>query len=300
MEKKMFDLQMFAAEEGTVMASDIEPAISIDFISRLRKNIDALRRVLGIVDIDNVVAGSNIKIYETRVTNDPEQVAEGETIALTHVERKLVKTIEMELKKFRKKTTAEDIMKNGRERAINDTDNALIGKIQKGIKQDFFDLLMEGTGEAEGVGLQAALANGWAQIETLYEDYDATAVYFVSPTDVADYLANTQVTMQNAFGLTYLENFLGLGTAVVSPRIPAGKYAVTAKENLRAANAGANGSDVAKTFGLTHDETGIIGITHSVQTGNATIETLMMAAIQFYPEYLDKVVVGTIQPAAGA
>lgn len=293
------DLQMFA-EANMTAAVDLTPGISLDFVSKFSGNISELQKVLGITEMDAMAAGTTIKIYKMDVGELAEQVAEGETIGLTKVTRVLAGTKELVLEKFRRNASAEAIQKHGRNVAINQCDEKLIAKIQKKIKQEFFDVLATGTGEAQGVGLQATLANAWGKLNVAHEDEGATPVHFLSPLDVADYLGNAQITMQNAFGLSYVENFLGLGTVIVSPRVEKGKVYSTSKENLHGAYVPANSGDVARTFGLTSDSTGLIGMTHQPITGNATVDTLMMAGVIFYPEYLDKVIVGTIQPATGA
>lgn len=296
---KIFNIQLFA-EANMNVAADLEPGISVDFVSKITQNIAELQKVLGIAEMEPMSAGTTIKIWKMEQVNTPEQVGEGETIGLTKIQRKLARTIELTLKKFRRNTTAEAIQKVGRNMAINQCDEKLVSGIQKGIKQDFFDVLMEGTGNAEGVGLQATLANAWGALNVYHEDEGVSAIHFLSPLDVAEYLGGAQITMQNAFGLSYVEDFLGLGTVVISPRVTKGKTVSTAKENLHGAFIPANSGDVAQAFGLTSDTTGLIGMNHSADNTNATINTLAMCGVEFYPERLDGVFVGTIQPAAGA
>lgn len=297
--KKIFDLQLFAAENTTV-AADLEPAISIDHANRIASNIKELQTVLGITEMEAMNAGTTIKIYKMEQVNTPAQVAEGEVIPLTKVERKLARTIELELKTYRRNTTHKAIQASGRDVAINKTDEKLLSGIQKDIKKDFYDVLLAGSGKAEGVGLQGTLAASWAELRKFHEDEDVTPIYFVSVDDVAGYIGSTAAEMAQAFGLSYLENFLGLGTVVVSPRITKGKTVAVAKENLHGAYVPANSGDVARSFGLTADSTGLVGITHSIQTENATIDTLAMAGAVFYPELLDGVIVGTISAGTGA
>ena len=102
MEKKfrLSGLQLFAAEENTTKTTDLEPAISVDFTSRLQSNITELQNLLGITDLDPVTSGSNIKIYKMEQVNTPQQVGEGETIGLTKIQQKLARTIEMTLPKL--------------------------------------------------------------------------------------------------------------------------------------------------------------------------------------------------------
>lgn len=295
---KKFELQLFAAETNTTVKDDLEPAISIDCVSKINGNIDELREVLGISEMEAMAAGTSIKVWKMEQVNTPAQVGEGETINLTKVERKLAKTIDLELKKYRRNTTAEAIQKVGRDIAINKTDEKLISGIQKEIKKDFYAVLGTGSGEAHGTTLQATLSATWGAIKKFYEDEDATPIYFVSSEDVAEYLGTAQVTLQQAFGMSYIKDFLGLGTVVVSPALEKGKVIGTAKENLHGAYIPTNSGDVARTFGLTSDATGLVGMTHQTVSENATVDTLVFSGVVFYPEMLNGVIVGTIGTGA--
>lgn len=296
--KEFLMLQLFAEANQTV-TSDLEPAISVDCVSKITSNIEELQQLLGINEMEPMSSGTNVKIYKMVQVNTPEQVGEGETIHLTKVKREPARTIELGLKKYRRQTTAELIQKTGREIAINRTDEKLLSGVQKDIKRGFYSVIAQGTGTASGKGLQAALAAAWGAIVKFYEDEDATPIYFVSSDDLSEYLGEAQITLQTAFGFSYVKDFLGLGTVVVSPTLNKGKLIATAKENLHCAYIPANSGDVAQTFGLTSDATGLAGMTHSTKTDNATIDTLVMSGVQFYPEMLDGVIVVTIEPSTG-
>lgn len=287
------NLQRYAAESNTMITTDLEPAISVDFTSRIGNNIKELQEVLGVSELISMSAGTDIKIYKMTRTNTPAQVGEGEDIPLTKITRKLVNTISLDLDKYRKNTTAEAIQKVGREIAVNQTDEKLILEIQKDIKKSFYTVLKSGTGTAAGTNLQTALANLWAKLQVYYEDMDIEPIYFINPTDVADYLGTSQITMQNAFGFTYIENFLGLGTAMITPQAEAGKPIATAKQNLNGAYVPVSG-DLGQTFNLTSDETGLVGMTHQSISKNATIDTLLLSCVKFYPEFADGVFKATI------
>ncbi|MCI8632513.1 MAG: hypothetical protein HFE64_03390 [Lachnospiraceae bacterium] len=299
MKKMGLNLQLFAAEENLIMATDMEPAISIDFASRLNSNISELMKLLGIVDLDSVPAGTTIDIYAASSTGLADQVGEGEKIKLTKVMRKKVKSITLELEKYRWATSAENIQKVGREKAINDTDDVVIGLIRKDVKRRFVENLLTGTGSATGTTLQATLAKSWAAVGKYFEDRDVTPIYFVSLDDVADYLSTAQIGLAQAFGFSYIENFLGLGTTIVLPALEKGKIIATAKENLRGVKINMSSGDVARTFGLTSDQTGIVGMKHYLAEDEATVGSLAMAGITFYPEEAEGVIVGTIGESVG-
>ena len=297
---KKFNLQLFAAAEGVITTGDIEPAISIDCVSRITGNINELQKVLGIAEMDAMASGTAIKIYKLECDGLAEQVGEGEDIKRTKVTRKLARTIELGLNKYLKTTTAENIQKVGRNKAINQTDDKVISLIQKDIKERFYKEAFTVEGDklsATGTTLQGVLAKAWGALKTRFEDEDVTPIYFVSVDDVADYLGNAQVTMQTAFGFSYIENFLGLGTVVVTPQLAKGVVKATAKENLHGAYIPMSSGDVANTFNLTSDTTGYIGMNHTTASGNATVDTLIMAGVVFYPEFADGIVEGTIAPA---
>lgn len=295
--KNLFNLQMFAAAQNTTTAADLEPAISIDFSSRLATNINELQSLLGITELIPMNAGSTIKIYKCTKLNPPAQVAEGEVIPLTKIQQKIARTIELTLNKFRKSTTAEAIQRSGQALAINQTDAKLLSGIQADIKKSFYDVISAGTGKAEGTNLQSTLSATWGAIKKYYADMDATPIYFVSSDDVADYLGTATVTTQTAFGMTYIENFLGLGTVVVAPNLTKGKVIGTAKENLNGAYVPANAGDVANSFNLSADASGLVGMTHTVGADTATIDTLAFSGVKFFPEFADGVIVGSIKPA---
>lgn len=294
---RRMNLQLFAVPENEIVTTDLEPAISIDVTSNLNGNITELQNLLGVTDMQPMSAGTLIKMYSMEQVNTPEQVAEGEVIPLTKIKRKLAKTVELKFNKFRKQTTAEAIQKVGRNIAVNQTDEKLVSGIRKSIKKAFYDTLSSGTGRASGTSLQAALAQAWGGVKKYYEDEDATPIFFVSSDDVADYLSSAQITMQTTFGWTYIENFLGLGTAIITPALAKGKVIATAKENLRGAYVPAGSGDLAQSFNLTADSTGLVGMTHQIATDNASITTLIFCGVIFYPELLDGVVVSTITGA---
>lgn len=289
---KKFNLQMFA--DNITVSTDLEPGISVDFVSKINANINELQQLLGVTEMVPMNAGTTVKMYEMSQVNTPDQVGEGEEIALTEIKRELVNTIELGLNKYRKQTTAEAIQKVGQNLAINETDDKLISGIQKDIKKAFYELLATGTGTASGDGLQAALASAWAEVVKFYEDEDATPIYFVSPEDLAEYLGNAQISMQTAFGMSYVENFIGLGTVIVSPSLEKGTLIATAQENLNGVYVPATSGDVAQSFGLTSDATGLVGMTHTPVTSNASIETLILSGVVFFPEYIDGVIVASV------
>lgn len=293
-------------ETGVAKATDIAPEISIDYVNRFAAGVQGLQKLLGISNLMPVPEGGTIRTFKYTKDIKKGNVAEGEYIPLSTVKRELDQTYTLTLNKWRRNTTAEAIQFKGESRAINDTDARLVTGIQ-GLTKD--DLLGAVTGTSktskEGKTLQEALANMWGALEVVFENYDGfdvgtgadadKYVFFVNPTDIATYLGTATVTTQTAFGLNYLKGFLGLGTVIASAKVAAGSIFGTASQNVNIAYVPANGSALSKTFGLTSDATGLIGITHTVVTTNATVDTLAMSGTKIFPEISDAVLKGTIK-----
>jgi hypothetical protein len=248
-----------------------------------------------------MMEGTTMYVYTMSGTlaNDG-NVAEGEVIPLTKIEQTKTAVGEITLKKWRKGVSAEAIKKSGYQTAVVETDEKLLSVVQNGVRADLFTFLNSAiTGETTVTGsdLQEALANAWGELQALYEDDTAQAVYFVNPKDVAAYLGKANITTQTAFGMNYIEDFLGLGTVITSNRITQGTFVATAKENFIMYYLTMNG-DIANAFKLTADELGYIGIKSGYENEErAQIESLVMDGIQFLVEYAAGVVKGTITGA---
>ena len=281
-------------ETYVVGTADVEPAVSIDHINRIQEGYKQLMEVLGVSALQRVSAAAGIKLYKTEAGELAEQVGEGKEIALTEVTRKLVQTIPIALWKYRKQVTAEAIQASGYDKAVSDTDRALVNKVRKYIKSTLFSTIAAGTGTATGgANLQAACANAMAALQTKYEDEDVTPLFFLNTDDVYNFLGQASLSTQNAFGFSYLKAFLGMGDAIISSKVPHQTVYVTAKENLNCAIPD-GGSDVASAMGMTTDESGVVLFKHYTADSCASLETLLMTGATFYAEDLSGVFKATI------
>ena len=289
-----------AAETNLITKNQMAKVREIDFVQQFTHNsLAKLIEVLGVTRKIPMMEGTTMYVYTTDGTLQTGDVAEGDIIPLSQYTTTKKSVGEITLKKWRKAVSAEAIMKSGYNAAVVDTDRALLSDVQKGVRTSMFDFLNNTVSSttATGAGLQAALANAWGQLQVKFEDDTAQTVYFVNPVDVSEYLGKANITTQTAFGMTYVEDFLGLGTVIMSSRITQGTFIATAKENLILYFLTMNG-DVATAFNLTADELGFIGIKSGYETEErAQIESLVMSGIQLLVEYEAGVVKGTITSA---
>lgn len=280
------------ATENITTSKDLI-AQSIDFTERFTGSISTLLQALNVTRMQPMAIGSQIKIYKSEVTKADGNVAEGEVIPLSKVTRKLADTKELAYKKYRKQTTAEAIQASGFEAAVNDTDSKLLRSIQGDIKQDFFDFVLTGTTKASGETFKKAIAQALGQLAIKWEDDDVQSVLFANPLDFYTYLGDSNITTQTAFGLTYLQNYLGFNTIILTGAVKQGTIAAAASQNLNYAYASMNGS-LSQAFSLTTDETGLIGVVHNALTENASFETMALTSGVLFPERLDGIVVATV------
>lgn len=282
-----------AAETNTILTADLARVREIDFVTQFNGSLTKLVEALGITRKLEVQEGATLK--QLRVTGDlASQVAEGELIPLSHYETEEVPVGEVKLNKWRKATTAEAILKGGYDQAVGATTDKMVKDIQKTIRNDLFTYLAKGTGSATGNGIQAALANAWGNLQILWEDDAVDTVFFLNPLDVADYLATAQITTQNAFGMSYIENFLGLGMVILNSSVPKGKFYATAIENMILYHVNVSNSKLAQAFDLSTDETGYIGVNEYPDKDTARVMDLVLSGVTFFAERVDGIVVGTI------
>lgn len=303
--EKLVYLQRFAdttlttPDDSRTKTTDLAPAISLDFASRLQNQIDGLREILGVTSMIAMNEGDTVKTYKVVKDKKSAVVGEGEEIPVSKYGRAVDQTITLSLHKRRTEITAEAIQKYGEQVAINMRDEEALLDAQYEILDDFYTMLSSNTttSTVTAATFQKALAGAWAKLRTVLKRKNVSPIYFVSTEDVAEYLGAANITVQTDHGLSYVENFLGLGTVVVSPELAKGTIYATAKENINGVYVPIGSSAVGKTFGLTSDATGMVGMKHFNNDTTMCLNTLLVDGVKFYPELKDGIVKATITAA---
>lgn len=293
-----------AAEPNLIDVKALGEAKSIDFANRMGIGLNKLFEALSVTNKIPMNVGSAIKQFRFKVidsTAPTGEVAEGDIIPLTKVEREQVKITELKFKKYRKSTSAEAIQSHGYDLAINRTDNELLRYVQKNFRKDFFKTLKDALDSSERTNktaltskkLQGALAKGRANLSTLLDD-EITPIALVNPNDVAEHIANGLIVSNGAqFGLNLLTPYVGV-KVIEFADIPAGEVWMTTAENLNVAFANPRG-ELARAFAFATDETGFVGVLHDIQPERLTADTVFASAITMFPENIDAVVKVTIK-----
>lgn len=287
-----------AAENNLIKKADLARAREIEFTYNFSESVRKLMEALGVTRKIAKQAGTVLKAYKATGTLENGAVAEGDTIPLSKYKTEPVSFGEITLKKWRKATSAEAIVERGYDQAVEMTTDRMLRDVQKAIRTDLFNFLATGTGTAGGADMQSTLAQAWGQLQVKFEDDAIQAVYFVNPLDIADYLGAAQISTQTAFGMTYVEDFLGLGTVIMNASVPKGKIYATAKENIVLYYIPVNSADLGEAFDFTSDETGYIGIHETPDYTNMTASDTVVNGMVFFAERIDGVIVGTISAGA--
>lgn len=281
-----------AALTNTVTSSDVCKALDEELIDNFNHDVEQLTQVLGIVSPEVVAAGTALYQYSVTGSLSTSTVSEGDEIPLSKYSVTRTSVGETEFKPYRKLTTAQAILKAGFVNAVVRSDRKMLKDVRAGIVDKFYGFIKNGTSYATGTKLQAALAQGDATLGDKLESNNDSAdriVHFMNRFDAADYLAEADITVQNLFGMTYLENFLGVENVLISSRIPKGFVYATPAENLHLYGVDF-GALSASGLDYTVQDGGLIGVHHQPAHNRASCETYVATGRVLTAEVKDFIV----------
>ena len=288
------------ALDNSITTDDVCTALDVEMIENFTGDLNRLTEILGIFSPDIVAAGTAMYTYTVSGSLDTTTVAEGAETPLSEYKVTKNPIDAITVKPYRKLTTAQAILKSGFTNAVTKTDKQMLKDVRNSILEDFFTFLATGTGTATGAGLQAALAQADAAlIDAMETNGDAAdaIVHFVNPHDIADYLANAQVTLQTVFGMQYLETFLGVSNVFVTNRVAANTIYVTPAENIHL-----YGVDFASlgSAGLSYSaqDGSLIGVHHDANYARTSAETYVLTGALMIAEIENYIIKASIDPSA--
>ena len=289
-----------AVIDNTTVASDIEHALDVQMAANFNQEYDMLADVLGIVSPEVVAAGTAMYQYEVTGALSDAEVAEGDEVPLSKYSVKKVPIGEIEMKPYRKLTTAQAVLKSGYVNSVVRTDAAMVKDVRADIIAKFFKFLANGTGTAAGATLQAVLAQADATLDAEMEgngDKAGRVVHFVNRFDIADYLAAANVTTQTVFGMAYLKSFLGVNDIFATAKVPKGTVYVTPAENIHMYGVDFGALSQAG-LNYTVYEGSLIGVNHQPAYNRVSAETNVVTGASLLAEIKNYIVKATIAPSA--
>lgn len=301
--EKNFNLQMFAAEAGTTMTSDITvKAREIDFVTRFGQSWQALQDIMGIMNPIQKQPGTTLVSYKANVTLEDGAVAEGEIIPFSKTKLDPVAHADVDIKKYAKNVTVEDVSRYGATVAVQKTDEAFLNELQGKVLDEFYAFIATGTLTATSANFKAGVAKAIGSVKDKFKKMrknSSAVVVWVNTLDAYNYLGASEVTVQSQFGIDYIKNFMGADVLILSSDIAAGKIIATPTGNVDLYYIDPSDSEFAQ-LGLNYTvqgETNLIGFHVEGNYQRATGATYALMGLKLWAEYLDAIAVVTVQGA---
>lgn len=272
----------------------------INFVSAFNDDWAGLRALYGISRPIRKAPGTVLKSKYAEVTLQSGSVAEGDLIPFSKAQVKEKDYAPITIQKYAKSVSLEAIDNHGYDDAILRTDREFRRKLISKVQNDYYTYLLTGTLTGAKTTFQAAVAEAEGLVRNKWDQMDkglTQIVGFANIMDAYDYLGAANITTQNAFGMTYIENFLGVSRLFLSSKVPSGKIAATPVENIDLYYVDPSDSDFARA-GLqyvamsdvlpgTEEVQNLIGFWAKGDYDRATSNSYAIMGMTLFSEYLD-------------
>lgn len=302
------------AQANLTKSANIIAVREVDFVSRFTSNWDDLRDLMSISRLVQKTPGTILKSKYAEVTLQSGTVGEGEVIPYSQAEVKEKTYAPIVLNKYKKAVSAEAIADHGYDAAVQMTDDQFLVELQDVVLDRFIAYIQTGSLIRAAATFQAALAKAQGEVRNKWKKMKkgiTEVVGFCNILDAYDYLGAANITVQTAFGMTYIENFLGYSRLFLSSYIPFGKVVALPVENLILYYINPADTDFARA-GLdfrVDGETPLIGFHVDGNYSTLVSESTALMGMVLFAEYLDGIAVVDIgtetytavaSPASGA
>ena len=275
-------------------------AREVDFVTQFQKNWEHLRDIMGITRMIRKTPGTVLKSKYAEVTLQSGAVGEGEEIPYSQATVSTKNYMPITVEKYAKSVSIEAINEHGYDDAVGLTDDQFLFELQTNVVDRFYDFLNTGTLTAGKTTFQASLAEAQGRVRNKWKKMHKTVtevVGFCNILDAYDYLGAANITVQNEFGMNYVENFLGYRRLFLcgESEIDRGIVIATPSQNMVLNYVSPSDSDFAKA-GLvftTAGETPLIGFHVEGNYKTAVSESYALLGMVLMAEYIDGIAVVT-------
>ena len=285
-----------APKAKLTVASDITVAArEVDFVTRFAQNWEALREILGIMRPIEKAPGTKLTSYAASMKGELQggaSVGEGEEIPYTEFQVEPVAYSDVTLEKYAKAVSIEAVNKFGATVAVQKTDEAFLNELQNVVMARFYTFLATGTLTDTANTFQMGVAKSIGLVKDKFKKMHRNVtgvVTWVNTLDAYEYLGAANLTVQTAFGIDYVENFMGAQTLILSSEIERGTVISTPVENIDLYYVNPANADFAQ-LGLvytTDGETNLIGFHANGDYSHAVGESFALMGMALWAEYLD-------------
>lgn len=273
-----------------------------DFVSVFNLTWDALRKLLGIMRPIRKAPGTRLVAYTASVDLESGNVDPGEVIpySKSHIAEALLADLSIE--KYAHAVPIEDVAKYGAAIAIEKSDEAFRNELQSAVLTRFYSFLNTGALTNVQTSWQMALAMAKGLVVDKFNKLRkniTNVVGFANVLDAYSYLGAAGITVQTAFGISYVENFMGYSVLFLmsDPDIPVGTVIALPVENIDLYYADPGDSEFAR-LGLqytTAGDTNLIGFHAEGNYSTAVGETYAIMGMALWAEYLDGIAVVKVE-----
>lgn len=287
------------AKENTTTTSNFDvEAREIDFVTRFADNWDSLREILGIMRPIKKANGTQLASYTASVELE-DSVGEGVEIPYSQATVTEAFKEDIKVEKYAKGVSIESINKYGADIAIQKTDEAFLNELQGKVLDSFYTFLQTGQLTDSYGTFQMAVAMAIGKVIDKFKKMRKNVtevVVFVNTLDAYQYLGASEVSLQTAFGMQYVKDYMGASTMILSSEIPSGKVIACPAENIDLYYTDPADSDYAKA-GLVYRTDGVTNLIGFHVEGNyktAVGESFALMGMKLWAEYLDGIAVITV------
>lgn len=301
--KLKMHLQYFAAKAGLTGVEQFDgvKAREIDFVTRFTRNWKSLQEILGIMNPIKKAPGTTLTSYTASVDLESGAVGEGEEIPYSQATVSPVAYADLTLQKYAKAVSVEAVNKYGPAVAVQKTDEAFLNELQSVVLDNFYTFLTTTSGRMTGTydTFQMAVAMAIGKVVDKFKRLrrDTTSiVVFVNTLDAYQYLGAADITIQTTNGLTYVQNFLGAQTVILSSEIPQGTVIATPSDNivLYYTDPGDSGYSQLGLNYTVEGQTNLIGFHANGNYSTAVGESFALMGMALWAEFADGIAVITV------
>lgn len=273
----------------------------VDFVSRFSNNWEALREILGIMRPIRKTPGTQLISYTASVALESGTVGPGDVIPYSKANVQQFTKADLTLKKYAKAVPIEDVTRYGAAIAVQKTDEAFLNELQGEVMDDFYTFLVDDTqamtDTASTFQMGVALAVGKVRDKFKRLRKNITdIVLFINTMDAYTYLGSANITIQTAFGIDYIQNFMGARTVILSSEIESGTIIAVPADNIVLYYVDPGDSEYAQ-LGLEYTvdgETNLIGFHANGNYSTAVGESFALMGMALWAEYADGIAIITV------
>ena len=268
-------------------------AREIDFVTRFGTSWQALAEVLGIMNPVKKEAGTKLVSYTASVELEDGDVPAGAVIPYSKATVVEVAHADLDLAKYAKAVTVEDVNKYGAKIAVQKTDDAFLNELQTKVMDDFYGFIEANDSTLDGTEAtwQMAVAMAIGKVRDKFKKMRknvSSIVVFVNTLDAYKYLGSADISIQSLFGIDYVQNFMGAQTMILSSEIKENEVIAIPADNivLYYVDPSSAFADLGLTY-ATDGDTNLIGFHAQGNYNTAVGESYALMGMKLWAEYVD-------------